>query len=586
MKKQKKALALLLVLAMTLAVFTGCSGNAAQTTDSAQTQDSAQTTADVTQTQPEDQGQTSQATAPAGDETLAQSIFGTDVNPESWSLPLDDGSNPLTLWVTFPNPLFAICEDGAMDCSIYKEAERITGVHVDITSLSTEQSAERFNIMIASGDYPDMVGWGLNYAGGNDTAVEEGVYMDLSEVIAQYAPNYYNILSNDEELLKAIVTDSGNIIGFNVLQTESTYARSGPQIRVDLLEKVGMDKPYTYDEYHDVLTAFKVELGVEEPLALMSSIAPQNNFLSGGYGVAGSINNFPMSVEPYYQVDGQVKYGIVEDGFKEYIQMIKQWMAEGLISKEFMTENQNQNSPDFSAKVTGGKVGIWYADRNNISAYNKQSEIEGFLAEGTYDAHASSDSVNHFAETVKKSGGNGVILTTQCSNVALAAKWCDWWYTDEGSLLANYGIEGEGFNYDDSGKPVYSDLITHPQGTSMADALLVYASNNTVMCVLDTQRMDSAYSKEELEAVDFWAEGMDDAYTIPITGVTMTTEEQDRYSNIYPDIETCCMENISKFIVGEKSMDEWDAFVDTLWSLGLQEAIDLKQAAVSRYLAK
>lgn len=52
--------------------------------------------------------------------------------------------------------------------------------------------------MITSGDYPDLIGWGLNYANGDEAAVEEEIYLDLAEYVAQYAPNYYKLLSSDD----------------------------------------------------------------------------------------------------------------------------------------------------------------------------------------------------------------------------------------------------------------------------------------------------------------------------------------------------------------------------------------------------
>ncbi len=55
------------------------------------------------------------------------------------------------------------CPNGTEDFEIFGAAEKITGVHVNIRSLSTSASAEQFPVMIASGDYPDMVGWGLSY---------------------------------------------------------------------------------------------------------------------------------------------------------------------------------------------------------------------------------------------------------------------------------------------------------------------------------------------------------------------------------------------------------------------------------------
>lgn len=155
----------------------------------------------------------------------------------------------------------------------------------------------------------------------------------------------------------------------------------------------------------------------------------------------------------------------------------------GYIHPDFVSLNSNWNSPDYANAITSGDAGIFYADQGNLGGYNEASEIPGFAVEATYDMHATKDSINHFAQYTKKSVGNGFKITTNCENIELACQWGDWWYSEEGSLLANYGVEGVSFNYVD-GKPVLSETVTDaPEG--MRDALLIYASNDTICCVID-----------------------------------------------------------------------------------------------------
>ena len=64
-------------------------------------------------------------------------------------------------------------------------------------------------------------------------------------------------------------------------------------------------------------------------------------------------------------------------------------------------------------------------------------------------------------------------ITTQCSDPAAIARYVDYLYSDAGILLANYGVEGEGFEYVD-GVPTFTSLVTDSD-LGMRDALLVYA---------------------------------------------------------------------------------------------------------------
>ena len=72
---------------------------------------------------------------------------------------------------------------------------------------------------------------------------------------------------------------------------------------------------------------------------------------------------------------------------------------------------------------------------------------------------------------------------------------------------------------------------------------------------------------------------------IPTT-VTMTTEETAEYAQYYTDIETFVQENNVKFITGDRSLDEYDAYRETLKNMNIDVCIKLQQAALDRYNAR
>lgn len=590
----KKLLALLLALCLTMGLMAGCGDTASsaasstgaatenEETQAEETAEASEAPATETETGSAVEEETSAVEPGTGEVTeLAKEVFGEDAAPEEVSYPIDTDET-LSLIATFPDPLFASYPNAMADCSIYKVAEEKTGIHVEYEGLSTSASAEKFNVMIAGGDLPDMVGWGLNYTSGNDDAIEKEDYLDLSEYVAEYAPNYYKYLSTDDQLLKSALTASGYLPAFFALVTEDSLSKAGLVIRTDELEKLGLDKPYTIDEWEETLEAFKND-GIDQPLVMLAPGAMMDNWIAGAFDVAAYCNNFPMSAAPIFVKDGEIKFGPIEDGFLDYITLMNDWYNKGYIDPDFISINANWNGPDYSAAITNGEAGIFYTDWGNIGGYIEASEIEGFDLEATYDMHASEDSVNHFAVFTKKSAGNGVIITSNCDNVELACRWADWWYTDEGSLLANYGVEGEGFEYVD-GVPTFTELVTDSD-LGMRDALLVYASNNTICCVVDNNAVASGYSEVDKAAPEIWAEGMDDEYVIPTTVTqSLSAEENTEAVNIYSDIETLCMEYIAKFITGDKSLDEYDSFVEQIESMNIQGYLDIYQEAYDRYM--
>ena len=241
-----------LALCLCIGMLAGCGSTAASTEDKASSAAPAQEQTQAPEEKPaapETESGSAEETSAAEETTAvgegeitqhAKDVFGVEEAPAENSYPLDTDES-LTLVATFPDPLFASYPNGMADCQIYQVAEEKTGVHMEYQPLSTSASAEQFNVMIASGAYPDLIGWGLNYTTGDDAAVEEEIYYDLTEYIAEYAPNYFNILATDDELLDTAVTDGGHIVGFHAVRTQQSLGKAGLAIRTDELEKLGLD---------------------------------------------------------------------------------------------------------------------------------------------------------------------------------------------------------------------------------------------------------------------------------------------------------------------------------------------------------
>ena len=58
----------------------------------------------------------------------------------------------------------------------FQEFERATNVHINYTVVGRAEASEKYGLLLASGDYPDItMGGQANYPGGMEKAVEEGV---------------------------------------------------------------------------------------------------------------------------------------------------------------------------------------------------------------------------------------------------------------------------------------------------------------------------------------------------------------------------------------------------------------------------
>ena len=132
-------------------------------------------------------------------------------------------------------------------------------------------------------------------------------------------------------------------------------------------------------------------------------------------------------------------------------------------------------------------------------------------------------------------------VSTCCENIELAMKWIDVGYTMEGAYVSNYGVEGYSYDIGPDGTPAFTDLVMSNENLTVTEAISVY-----------TPRF--------------------------MAGITIVSASDCLY--------TVVTEATVKFIIRDRSLDEFDAFTAELEQMGIQECIDIKQAAYDRYINK
>jgi putative aldouronate transport system substrate-binding protein len=315
-----------------------------------------------------------------------------------------------------------------------------------------------------------------NLIGGPDYYVDNNIFIDLSPYLEEYSPNYNYVRYLDEATLPTTITDKGYVPGFWQIAKTLQWPWVGPLGRTDWLKELNISIPETYDELHDALVAFRDQKKAEFPLAL--SDIGLDGWLMAGFN---TMYQPAFGGALFIQIDGKVHFGATEPGFKEYVTLMNQWYTEGLIDKEFYTKTGFDTPPMKTADILGNKVGVGrslYTFPDFITNLSKASgtEIEwnGFYLPVKNKGDSIKVSEESAATNLYK-GGIGTV-STQCGDVENLMRWYDYFYTEDGSLLANYGIEGQGFNYDANGKPKTTELIyTDKDGRAMNSMFPIYA---------------------------------------------------------------------------------------------------------------
>lgn len=582
MKRTGKFLALLLALAMLAGIFAAC-GEQTKSTATPETSEKTATTETVAPQQPEpadvEPASEEEPVASAEEPAVEESVPGThktvaEAAPDiPMELPLTTEEVTFEYFTTL-NPQITGYMSDLSENLYYQTAAEMTGVNIDFVLASPDTQTENFQLMIAGGDYTDIIGSeGANYTGGVELAVQDDVYVNLLDY-EEYAPHYFDLIRREEYDYASLLTDSGYMAGFAIVYTENQPLNQGYMIRQDWLDEQGLETPTTYDQWYDVLCSFRDNYGCT-PLALTGF---NLSGLSAGFGVYGDVS--AMSV-PVYVDDGTVTFAWTQDSFRDYIQLMHDWFEDGLVDADELLNNAPFPDED---KIVTDKRGIWKVERDNMVYYADLAQDSDFRAVAIPYPSMNEGETTHFKELTGNLGTPALYVTTDCEDIPLLIQWLDFRYSKEGATLANYGTEGYTFEYDADGNPAFTDVITNnEQGMTCSLAMNVYTLWRCE-CLYDAYRMNSTFTDDQRAAPDIWATNSDDVCTLP--KVSLTADEGERASSIYSDVYTYAAEHISKFITGDEDMSTYGAFADTLAGMQVDELTAIYQAAYDRYMSR
>lgn len=469
------------------------------------------------------------------------------------------------------------------EVGVYQEIEKITGTRVDFKHPSGEgdQVTEQFNLMLNSSNLPDVIetNW-LTVPRGPDDAIETGTIIRLNELIEDHAPNFHQYLEENPEIKKMITTDEGNIYSFPFIRgDEALMVFMGPMLRKDWLDKLDLDLPETIDEWEEVMTAIREgdpnENGEKDEYPLLLELGEIKGH--GAFASAWGISPW------FYNAHGVVKFGSIEPEFKEFLTTMSRWYEKGLLDPDFAAMDTKLQD----AKMTGHQLGGLYSyTGSGIGKYvGLMEDIDpDFNLAATPHPSLNKGEKAALGQIDHPFPGSSVAITTSAENPEEIVKWLDFAYSEEGHMLFNFGIEGLTYEMIDD-YPTYTEEITNnPDGLPMTQALAKYMRSSYSGPFVQNKGYIEQYANlpEQQDALVVWADSAENDIKMP--PITMTPEENNEYSSIMSDLETYYDETITRIIMNEQSIDQFDEFVDTLKGMGIERAIELQQQALDRYL--
>jgi putative aldouronate transport system substrate-binding protein len=501
----------------------------------------------------------------ASDVTSEQTASGqADTKAEEPGFLISD--EPIELTAHIHNGNVEVLSD---EWVIEKKAGEMTNIFLKGTaSVNVTDSNDAFNLMIASGEVPDIVG-------GSDISLNkygmEGAFVPLEDLITENAPYITKMLNDNPDVRAAITAVDGHIYYLPTL--EDSQVSQAWFIRQDWLDKLNLKVPTTVDELHDVMVAFRD--GDPNGNGQKDEVGYLNrNDINAMFSLFGVNSAF------YVDENDKIQLGTYSPEFKVAMKGVSQWYKEGLIDPEIFTRLGNARDVLFSAN-NGGLTHDWYP---STSGYNTKlaEQVPGFKLVGILPpVDINGDQWEVESRNTVTCIGTAISSTNKYPVETI--KYLDFWFSPEGERLMTYGIEGEHYNLVD-GKPVYTDKVLKNENPI-----------NTYMKSLGGQQYQIAHvnlseyekfmmSEEGTKTLELYlTSGVINKLYPKLPAFSLNESELDIIQSKWSVITTYIQENIAAWTFDGSTIDSnFDKYMNDIKKMGIDEVLGAYQAAYDR----
>lgn len=474
------------------------------------------------------------------------------------------------------------------------DLEKKSNVQIEWQQLSADWDQKK-SAMFASGSIPDLL---FSATSDADYVIYNGLFEDLKPLIDDYAPNIQKMFAEHPEIRTLATQLNGQIYSIpsykGGLWPDTSNAA---YINKQWLENVGKEVPETWDEFKDVLTAFRDEDANgngdktdEIPFDFNAEMWDFSiKLLMGSLGLQLSDD-----ADGYFVEDATVKDYFVDDRFKTVMIFMQELYNDGLINREVVTQGYSKCQSVARGDGEIAKVGVtygWEAGDKFGTVLPEQYTVLPQLkvhADSTDDLRWRKDyySLNYLA--------NRVVMNAQCKNKEAAMRFIDAFYDPiVGMQVLFGGMNDTDKGIKDNGDGTYSvlppadpslDPGSWKWASSFADNGPYYISDEikqklTLGTDMQAVLEERTYYQDILDK----AELKKDMY--PQSFMKYSEDDLNMMAMNQANIDNITHQQWALWMTSTNDIEsEWDSYVEKVYNSGLTENLKIRQKAYDEYM--
>ncbi len=466
----------------------------------------------------------------------------------------------------------------------YDVAEERTGINVNYIDgpLEIADTYTEVDQRLASRTLPDATMLRLSQA---KVYGSQGAFVDLAPYIAKYAPNIQAYIDANPEYKAFITDDQGRIFAF---VRESCLLIDFLGYRADQFREAGIDVATvkTVDDFTNAMRTLKAYFGKNNPNYYPLSGRESALRFAYLFGAASYVDE-NSSGGIYYGHEKDNCFNIKADGAYEWIETMKTWYDEGLIDPSWVDGTNTEG--DWEAKTLQGNAAMF------LDYYNR---AEWFMSNGgpeldpDYDMQVLDMLVDEEGNIIKAptsvlySTDNAIAVNASCDEetIKTICEFMDYFYSEEGRILANWGVEGESFKTNDDGSREFIVDYTTEETKPAGEKRWSFLSDRLTVCKPVDQEAFYAWNTPLIAEASSRIVQDENMLERPV--IVYTTEEEQQLSNLIAAVYNSEVAGLTSFIVGNTELNEanWQSFINQMDNLGLAKIEEIQLTAYRRTL--
>lgn len=469
------------------------------------------------------------------------------------------------------------------DWLFWSELKKRTNVTLEPTVVPGSDYNQKRSVMVSAGNAPLIIP--KTYHPDEDAYIAGGAILPVSDYI-DLMPNFKDKVAkwNLQPNLDGISQEDGKYYLLPGLH-EDPWIDYSLAVRTDVLQKLNLAIPQTWDDVTNMLRAMKAANPGEYPFSDRWSVPPQpagaNNLLSILGTAHGVLAGWTYQTASWDYTANKFVLSGAMDQYKQVLQYLNTLVSEKLLDPESFTQTDDQARQKFAR----GKSLVMSCHAQSL-VNELRPDIAKIPGATVVKIPVPIGPMGPIRPDLTRLE-NGIMISTKArdsKNFVAMMQFIDWlWYSDAGAEFAKWGVDGVTYTKDAAGNYQLAQDVDvvgmNPKAPKHMQA--DYGFFNGVFAYGGTTKLlESFFSDEEKE---FQKEMNARKLQPVIPPHPLTPEEREQATLWEADIKDYVAQQTLGFVLGKRPLTEWSSYLTELKGKNMDSYMDLVTKSYDRF---